>query len=283
MIGENGHPLLEPDRHYFRRGLNRRVHKARRARTALRWAGIVLSNVVVAGGVLLVGARTLRVLVISEEFAVRTIHVEGTTKTTPEAVAAALRPMMGQSLVELDLAEAARLAGSDRWVRDASVKRVFPDTLRVKVRERRPAALAVVGGLVQVVDEDGVPMGPAGRGLAYDLPVLTGLERLEGAALAATLERGVTVLKRLSAASPALSSEISEVDLSEPDRVVAVPSGAGPRLLLDPGAVERNIPDWLALRTDVTRRTGPLEYADLRWDRRIALKPRDELLINKSE
>lgn len=281
MIGANGHPVLEPDRRYFRRRLNRRVRKARRVRMVLRWTGIVLSNVAVAGALLWFGASAIRALATSDEFAVRDVEVEGTRHTTPGAVAATLRPLVGRNLLELDLAEVARRAGADPWVREASVKRVFPHTLRVSVLERRPAALAVLGGIVKVVDEDGVPMGPAGPGLAYDLPVLTGLEGLDGGARAAALARGVVVLRELAATSAGFPGRISELDLSAPDRVVVVPAGDGPRLLLDPDDVGRNLPDWLAMQADIARRTGPLDYVDLRWDRRIALKPRDELFTKK--
>lgn len=283
MIGENGHPVLETDRRYFRRKLNRRVHKARRARTALRWTGIILSYAAVAGFLFWFGARTFRALATSEEFTVHHVEIEGTTNTTPEAIAAALRPLEGRSLAELELREVARLSASDPWVRDASVRRQFPDTLRITVRERRPAALAVVQGLVQVVDEDGVPMGPAGPGLAYDLPVLTGLDKLDRAARDAALERGVAFVARLSQASPEFVSEISELDLSRPDRVVMIPAREGPKLLLDPEFVDRNVKRWLAMRSEIARRTGPLEYADLRWSRRIALKPKDDLFPSKSE
>ena len=49
----------------------------------------------------------------------------------------------------------------------------------------------------------------------------------------------------------------------------------GPRILLDPERVDRNVETWIVLREEMTRRLGGIDTVDLRWDRRIAVKPSD--------
>ena len=272
MIPE-GRPYLEPDRRYWRRRVNRHVRKARRTRTLLRFAGIILANLAVAVVLVATAISVARHFAFSSELSVREILVDGTRHTTPAAVRAVLRPYVGRNLLDVSLDEVAKSASGDPWVKDASVKRILPGTLRVTVGERTPAALALMHGLVYVVDDGGYVMGPAGAGLSFDLPLLTGLDRTQGPALAAALGRGVTLLARLQAGHAAWTAGVSELDLSRADRVVVTRTEGGPRLLLDPEQVDRNLDDYLSLRPLIARKVGGASTVDLRWNRKISILP----------
>ena len=272
MIPE-GRPYLEPDRRYWRRRVNRHVRKARRTRTLLRFAGIILANLAVAVVLVATAISVARHFAFSSELSVREILVDGTRHTTPDAVRAVLRPYVGRNLLDVSLDEVAKSASGDPWVKDASVKRILPGTLRVTVGERTPAALALMHGLVYVVDDGGYVMGPAGAGLSFDLPLLTGLDRTQGPALAASLGRGVTLLARLQAGHAAWTAGVSELDLSRADRVVVTRTEGGPRLLLDPEQVDRNLDDYLSLRPLIARKVGGASTVDLRWNRKISILP----------
>jgi len=270
---EEGHPLPEPDRRYWRRRVNRHVHKARRVRTLLRWTGIVAANLAIGAVLVAAGASVARHFVTSDELAVREIVVEGTAATTPESVRAALHDYFGRNLVELALDEVAAAATRDPWVKQASVKRILPATLRVTVVERTPGALALLGGSVYVVDDGGVVMGPAGPELPYDLPLLVGLDAHRGNDREAALARGIDLLLRLHAAFPTWTRGISEVDLSRGDRVVVTRIEGGPQILLDPDRIERNLGAYLALQPTIARKVGDVNRVDLRWSQRISLLP----------
>jgi len=270
---EEGHPLPEPDRRYWRRRVNRHVRKARRVRTLLRWTGIVAANVGIGAVLVVTGASVARHFATSDELAVREIVVEGTAATTPEAVRAVLQSYLGRNLVELALDEVAAAATKDPWVKQASVKRILPGTLRITVTERTPGALALLGGSVYVVDDGGVVMGPAGPALPYDLPLLVGLDAHQGKDREATLARGIDLLLRLHAAFPTWTRGISEVDLSRGDRVVVTRIEGGPQILLDPDRIDRNLGAYLALQPTIARKVGDVNRVDLRWSQRISLLP----------
>ena len=270
---EEGHPLPEPDRRYWRRRVNRHVRKARRVRTLLRWTGIVAANVAIGAVLVVSGASVARHFATSDELAVREIVVEGTAATTPEAVRAVLQSYLGRNLVELALDEVAAAATKDPWVKQASVKRILPGTLRITVTERTPGALALLGGSVYVVDDGGIVMGPAGPELPYDLPLLVGLDAHRGKDREATLARGIDLLLRLHAAFPTWTRGISEVDLSRGDRVVVTRIEGGPQILLDPDRIDRNLGAYLALQPTIARKVGDVNRVDLRWSQRISLLP----------
>jgi cell division septal protein FtsQ len=270
---EDGHTFPEPDRRYWRRRVNRQVRKARRARTLLRWAGILAANLAIGAVLVVSGASVARHFTTSAELAVREIAVEGTARTTPDAVQRVLQPFVGRNLVELDLDEVARAATRDPWVKEASVKRVLPSTLRIAVVERTPGALALLRGLVYVVDDGGYVMGPAGSDLPYDLPLLIGLDTLQGRALESALARGVALLVKLHDVQPAWTKGISEVDLSRPDRVAVTRTDGGAVILLDPEHIDRNLGAYLALQPTIARKIGDASRVDLRWSRRISILP----------
>lgn len=270
---EEGHPFPEPDRRYWRRRVNRHVRKARRVRTLLRWAGILAANLAIGAVLVVSGASVARHFTTSSELAVREIVVEGTARTTPDAVKSVLAPFMSRNLVEIDLDEVAKAATRDPWVKEASVKRMLPGTLRVTVVERTPGALALLRGLVYVVDDLGYVMGPAGPDLPYDLPLLVGLDGRQGKALEASLARGVELLDKLHAAQPVWARGISELDLSRPDRVGVTRVDGGPQLLLDPDLIDRNLGAYLALQPMIARKIGDARRVDLRWSQRISILP----------
>lgn len=272
MIDE-GHPFPEPDRRYWRRRVNRHVRKTRRARTMLRWAGILAANLAIGAVLVVSGASVARHFTTSSELDVREIAVEGTARTTPEAVRAVLQPFLGRNLVELDLAEVVDAATKNPWVKDASVKRVLPGTLRVAVVERRPGALALLRGLVYVVDDGGYVMGPAGPDLPFDLPLIVGLDGHQGKALEAALARGVALLVTLHQSQPVWARGISEIDLSRPDRVAVSRVDGGAEILLDPDDLDRNLSAYLALQPMIARKLGAGRRVDLRWNRRISILP----------
>jgi cell division protein FtsQ len=280
---DEGTPYPQPDRRYWRRRVNRHVRKARRTRVLLRVAGILFANVLLGTLLFFTGATVVRHVTTSRELAVKDIVVEGTSRTSPDAVRAVLREFIGKNFLEISLEDVAAAATRDPWVKEASVKRLLPGTLRVIVAERTPAALALVRGSIVVVDDRGVVMGPAGPAMPFDLPVITGLDGRAGPALAEALSTGVTLLLDLAASHAAWARGISEIDMRLPDRVAVTLTTGGPTILLDPTRVDRNLDAYLKLQPLIARKVGLPTRVDLRWDRRIALLPEGDAPLTESE
>ncbi len=277
MIDEHGAPLVEPDRAYWRRRVNRRVHTHRRWRSALRWGGILAANVGALVLLLYLVAGAVRTVREADEFDVAAIRVAGTSRLAPDAVRDTVSAHLGENIFDLDLDRVASDASAHPWIREVRVKRILPSTLRLEVVERNPAAQARVDGGGAVVDETGRVLGRSGPGVAFDLPVLTGLDGIDDAARAERVARGVATLDALRRAAPRWAENLSEVDLSRPDRTEVVSSADAPRLLLDVDRPARNLERWLALRPSLERRMGPFRTVDLRWDGRIVVLPAEPL------
>ena len=263
----------EPALRYWRSRANRRVRKARLTRSVLRWSALAGAHLALAGVLLYAGARLFLTLANADEFSLASVEVEGARRVSTEEVLVRLRTYAGRNILDLNLGEVAEVSARDPWALQASAKRVFPDTLRIRITERQPSAIAVIDGVAHVIDTEGYVIRPSGPGATDDLPVLTGLDGMNEEELIAALRRGVTLVSRLRRVVPGWVGEISELELSRGDRVAVRTVDPGPTLLLDPARIERNLPEYLELRRDVARRVGAMKYVDLRWEDHISVMP----------
>ncbi len=109
------------------------------------------------------------------------IELAGAEHVPQRELLAAFEPDVGRSLYLLPLAaRREQLLGID-WVEDASISRLWPDRLRVVVKERKPVALAAMSSgrrgdayQMMLVDSHGVLIRRP-RQAQFDLPVVFGL------------------------------------------------------------------------------------------------------------
>jgi len=266
----------EQQQRYWRRQANRRVRKARLTRSLLRWSLVLMANGVVAGLLISAGWRIYREATTTEQLGLERIEIDGTLRASAGAMRHRLQAYLGRNLLDLDLHELIADAAGDPWLAEVSARRILPHTVRVTVRERMPCAIALIGGVAHVVDETGYVVGPSGTGFPDDLPVLTGLNGLDEETLVAALRRGSRTVVRLRRKVEPWVAEISEIDLSQQDRIIVHTVEPGPRIYLDPAQVTRNVASYLELRREIHRRIGTIDYIDLRWRDRISVMPFSE-------
>ena len=179
-------------------------------------------------------------------FRVRNVLVEGRVETKSGDILAALKAERGAPLLDIDVAAAkARLEGLP-WIKSAEVERQLPDTLRVKVEERKPFALWQLGQRLSVIDREGVVIVRDNVGRFADRPLVVG----EGA------ERRAAEILDLVASEPAISKAV--------DAAVLV-SGRRWNLRLK-GGIEVRLPE---------------EGMDAAWHR-LARMERETRLLNKA-
>lgn len=94
-------------------------------------------------------------LVALESLSVRNITVEGCQKTSPDSIVVLSGVSKGEPLLKVNLEEIRARVLRHPSVRDATVVRELPDTLRISVKERSPVA-AVMGHEFALVDDEGV-------------------------------------------------------------------------------------------------------------------------------
>jgi cell division protein FtsQ len=171
------------------------------------------------------------------------------------------------------------------WVEHATVMRLLPNQLRVAVIERVPVAFVRAANQIGLVDKQGVllDMPPAMMAAKrYSFPVVTGVSAQQNAEERASRMRlYADFMSALSSTGDPAVSQLSEVDLSDPEDVRVLLPSAGSDLLVHFGSedfaarwqrLEEKLPGW---RQQYPRLAG----VDLRYQRQTVLemaKPVDD-------
>ena len=151
------------------------------------------------------------------------LQVEGVHYASPSQVRNVFASDMGRSLYLLPLEKRREQLLAIDWVEKASVSKVWPHTVIVRVHERVPVAFVQLvpgrkGGLSQfaLIDKDGVILRPRVPA-KFTLPLITGVREQENPM--DRRERVRRVLDLLKDLGP-LSASVSDVDVSDPGNLV---------------------------------------------------------------
>jgi cell division protein FtsQ len=91
----------------------------------------------------------------SDVFPIKVVEVEGAERLTADHVRALAQVPEDATLLRFPADEVRERVETDPWVASANVSRNFPDTMRITVEEREPAALVDLVDEYLVVDSDG--------------------------------------------------------------------------------------------------------------------------------
>ncbi len=187
-----------------------------------------------AGGLLAValvtasGAAVYAFLGHSPVFAVREIEMTPCANITRDEVWGALRGAPQGNIWRLSSEQIGRRLEGNPWVREVSVRKVFPDRLVVNVVERKAVAMVNLDALCYV-DEDGTVFK---RLTAYDpktLPVLTGFRaqdlKARDAVALQGFRKGLELLR--TAEAGVLKRNVSEVHFDVLEGYTIVTRDAG--------------------------------------------------------
>lgn len=169
--------------------------RSKRIRLALKWGGSILAVVALFFGVWFGGQWGMRVgFYQNEKFSIQKIDIRTDGVMDPQQIRRWAGAEPGQNLFDTDLLRVKRDLEMVPQIKLAAVDRVLPDTLRIRVVERRPVAQVLLyrqgadGQLVRArywVDDTGFIMPPLDQRVTKDeaappwLPMLMGLDQAE--------------------------------------------------------------------------------------------------------
>lgn len=222
--------------------------------TAVRTASITLGILASIFGVSWLSLQTQEMLSKDERFRFagidepESITLTGVEKSSRRALLKAFEQDSGKGLIDVNVDDRRTRLRTVEWVRDATVRRVWPNRLQVDVVERQPVAfLPVAAGVTgrfdspvtfqpMLIDEDGAVLSVRGS-VPRNLPLILGVRREED------IERrraGVRTMMRVLEELHEYRNQIIEVDVTNreslrvafqmPDRVVVLILG-GERFL----------------------------------------------------
>lgn len=235
------------------------------------WLGLLLTGVALVS--------TLVVMLKIRDFALRdpqfilsrdrkdALAIEGTRYTLRSKVMRVFATDFGHSTFAVPLGERRRRLLAIDWVEDASVLRLWPDRLIVRIHERTPVAFVFFRSGVLLVDSRGVLLDPPPQS-QFAFPVLSGVREDE------TEERRrerVRCLLRIQEELGNLSSDLSEVDATDSDniRIVAQVDHRAVELMMGDTNFGRRYQNFVNHFPEIERHSPNARRFDLRLDDRI--------------
>ena len=253
-----------------------------KARKRIRWRFwfTVAAWCVVFGSTAIAARQAHRYVMADSRFILsgddrHAIKLQGAVNASQAKLLHVFAPDFGRSILAVPLAERRRRLLAVDWVEDASVSRVWPNRLLIRVTERQPVAFASLpvrdgSGAPQrflLVDAQGELLDPPTRG-QFSFPVLNGLTEDQTDA-----ERRVRVramMRLLDDLGPS-AQNVSEVDAAAPDDLTVVIQVEGRlfELKLGDGNYASRLHGFLLHYPEIHKRAPTVTTFDLRLDDRI--------------
>ena len=175
-----------------------------------------------------------------------------------------------RSIFAIPLEERRRRLMAIDWIEDASVSRVWPDRLVVRVRERKPVAFVALRGGVLLIDAHGILLEQPLQA-RFSFPVLSGIREEETDVVRRERVRAFLDFQQDMGY---LSKDVSEVDATDPDnvRVVVQMDHRAVTLLMGDGNFARRYQNFVSHYPEIRKRSPGAKVFDLRLDDRVTVK-----------
>ncbi|MDE3164538.1 MAG: FtsQ-type POTRA domain-containing protein [Acidobacteriota bacterium] len=176
----------------------------------------------------------------------------------------------GRSIYLVPLAERRRRLEAIDWIESATVSRVWPDRVVVRVRERQPVAFVNLERGVMMIDARGklLELPPQAQ---FAFPVLRGIKDGDSDEVCAA---HVATFLRVQADMGYLMKEISEVDTADPENIslIAQQDNRAVVLLMGDGGYGARYQNFVKHYPEIMKRSPDARIFDLRLDDRITVK-----------
>jgi len=200
-------------------------------------------------------------------FAIREVSTTGAVNTSQSAIDAVTDRYVGANLFQLDIEKLKRELTALPWVASVAIEKELPGRLTVHVTERVPVAIVSGARELRYADANGVIFADVDpRFGPVDLPLVTEAD-------AATAATCIAMLESLRAGSPELYSRVSEISPADGGTFRVWDRELGTDVYIG----ERSASKWKTLHAIAAREgfgVGTIEYADLRFEDRVIVRPR---------
>jgi cell division protein FtsQ len=252
----------------------RRAHvkPSRRRRASVETRRLAAGTIVFCG-VSLAAFLLPSVLSSAGFLQVTTITIRGQQHVSPGEVFALIGQLRGQNILMADLEMHRQHLMTSTWVKTATLRRILPSTIEVSVEERDPIGLARVGGRLYLIDGAGAVIDEYGsRFDERNLPIIDGVAPGNDGVVDEVRAQFVSDLVVALEAVPALSSQISQINVEDPyDAVVLL--NDGPTLIhLGHEQFAERLLEYFELAPVFHAHVADIDYVDLRFDGRVFIR-----------
>lgn len=200
------------------------------------------------------------------------LRIEGARNTSDQQVSRVFARDFGRSLYLCPISQRRIQLMGISWVKDATVQRVWPNSLVVRITERTPVAFVQMGSVNNaarfgLIDEEGVLL-ESQRALARNLPVMLGVQTGDTREIRA---QRVSRMLRLQKDCGDQMSKISEIDVADLEnlRVAVQADGRVVTLMLGNQKFRQRLDNFLNNYQEIKKRLPHAVLLDCRLPDRI--------------
>lgn len=211
----------------------------------------------------------------------RELVVTGNDVIKTKEITSQFAGLIGKRMEDVKLSEIETKVRKMNYVGEVVVTKELPATIRIRIEERVPVALAWVGNDLRLIDNNGYVLDYESKPLEDErFPMLSGFKkvrrlpngtrRLDSAEVAA----GIELLKAVRGTEYA-RMVLSEVNVSNPSKMYALTSEGNTRFIFgDSGEYERKLKYLETFWKEVVakRGVGHFDYVDLRYEGKVFAK-----------
>jgi cell division protein FtsQ len=205
------------------------------------------------------------------------IQINGNSQVTRPELLSVFGSDLGRNIFYIPLGQRRAALEELPWVEHATVMRLLPDQLRVAIIERTPVAFVRHGNTVGLVDAHGVLLHLPPAAMAakhYSFPVVTGISARDPLSVrAARMNLYQQFIHDLDSGGTKVSTQLSEVDISDPEDIWALLPAQGNDIQVHFGdsdflaryrSYQQHLPEW--------RQQYPqLASVDMRYEDQVVL------------
>jgi cell division protein FtsQ len=238
------------------------------------WLGLaILAGVCVSTG--MAALRVRRFAANSAQFTLSryqkgALQIDGLRYASRARVLHVFSGDFGHSIFSVPLDERRRRLLAIDWIEEASVSRIWPDRLAIRIRERRPVAFVYFRDGLLLIDAGGVLLDPPPQA-QFNFPMLSGVREDDDEGVR---EEHVRAMLRLEDDMGYQAKDISEVNTDDLDnlRIVAKVDNRAIELIMGDGNFGRRYQNFLGHYQEIKKQSPDVKTFDLRLDDRITAK-----------
>lgn len=173
------------------------------------------------------------------------VIVEGANILPVKDVVSLARVVPRAKMSSIDLYEVRRRLLQQPFVRSASVNRLYPGTISIRIEERQPIGL-LSGGQIRYVDADGVVLPYVSSAATLDLPAISGIDGLQDAQIGRVcrqkdLAEAISILQTAAAVDSSVYHFISEVNMQNGRDVILYSADVVIQIVLGRGDIAKKL------------------------------------------
>jgi cell division protein FtsQ len=252
---------------HFQRKKSSIKNKRRRKKIRLKFLHIFLFFLIMGGT--FYSIQKLLIFMMSWDYLnIKEIKISCSSPKVKKDIEHSLEGKKSENILLVDIVRLQQSLEAHRWVKEAHIRKIFPASLSIEIRQRKPIAVLKKQNLY-LIDEEGHHIERIHATENQDFPLLIDSNNFRNHG-EEKLKMAWDCLKDLS---PSESQRIRALDLTYHNWVTLYPKDKEVRVILDHRHFAQRFRFFYEHYDELKADFGPLEYIDLRFQNRLYIKP----------